>query len=54
MRFESQVYLLRLEPDGNYLNLESPEFKNSATLLFLASQFIIGKEKRKYLSFLPT
>lgn len=54
VRFESQVYLLRLEPDGNYLNLESPEFKNSATLLFLASQFIIGKEKRKYLSFLPT
>lgn len=37
MCFEPQVYCLRLEPDGNYLSPESPEFGNSATLLFLGS-----------------
>lgn len=54
MCFVSRVNFLRLEPDGNYLRLESPESENSATLSFLASQFIIGKEKRKYLSFSAT
>lgn len=43
MYIEPQVYCLRLQPDGNYLSPESPEFGNSATLLFLGSQFIIGK-----------
>lgn len=33
MCFEPQVYCLRLEPDGNYLYPESPEFGNSVTLI---------------------
>lgn len=44
---EPQVYCLRLQPGGNYLSPESPEFGKSATLLFLGSQFIIEKEERK-------
>lgn len=54
MCFEPQVCCLRLEPDD--LSPESPEFGNSAMLLFLGSQFIIGKTERKrkwYHSFSP-
>lgn len=52
MCFEPQVYCLRLDPDGNYLNPESLEFGNAATLLFLDSPFIREGRKEKISQFL--